>query len=457
MSILEQLDKEYRKLMHWMVKNPVEALEARRDFQERVIKKRCIHGEEPFNLTLMPLFLKEKSHGLLRDTTEQADRLIDKVVKLYFKDPYVHDYFPYWNIPKEWIDADPLYPKPTVINRHDILYDGKKLKFIEFNTDNPGGIGWTDLYEELFREHPLYMKLIKEYEVNKERAIVKGLMDAILECYHAMNFSEPPRVALVNFRGLAGNYPESEIVRDFFTEHGIEATITDARDFELKEGRLFAGSIKYPIIMRALRAEFYMRYPRDLRDFIKGVTGGAACVINSFRALIGSHKTIHSFLSNPLNSHYFSDNEVKFIKKYIPWTRRLDETVTLSVEGDEVILRSYMLANREKLVIKPSSGAGGYNVMVGKSTPELKWKETVEEYQGDPSWIVQEYMAIPEIKVPVIKKNKIVIESKFFNLSPYCIGGKYVGVLGRVSAKDVINISAGGGIIPVFPLRGNGE
>jgi len=94
---------------------------------------------------------------------------------------------------------------------------------------------------------------------------------------------------------------------------------------------------------------------------------------------------------------------------------------------------------------------------VGKTTPELKWKETFEAYQGDPSWIVQEYTEIPTLKIPVIKKNKIVLEDKYFNLSPYCIGGKYVGVLGRTSDKDVINVSAGGGILPVFPLRNESD
>jgi len=232
--------------------------------------------------------------------------------------------------------------------------------------------------------------------------------------------------------------------------------MVDARDFELKDGRLWSSGINFPMILRTLRADYYVRYPRDVRDFIKGVTSGAACMFNSFRSIIGSHKTQMSFMTNPVNNHYFSDKEIKYIKKYVAWTRRLDESITLSKDGEEVSLMPYIIEKREELVLKPSWGAGGYQVMVGKSTPELQWKETVEEKEGDPSWIVQEFMEIPEVKIPVIKKNKIVIEQKYFNLSPYCIGGKYAGILGRVSAKDVINVSAGGGLIPVFPLRTSG-
>ncbi len=453
MSMIGEVDKECKKLMSWMVKNPQEVFKARLHFQEQVIKKRCIHGDEPFHLTLMPLFIKEKSWSLIRETTEAADRLIDKVLNLYFENSDVRNYFPYWDIPEDWIKADPVYKKPTVMNRHDILFDGKNLKFIEFNTDNPGGIAWADMYEELFLEHPLYSELISKYGIKREREVVSSLMEAMTRCFSEMNYAEDPRVAIVSFRNIAGNNPESELVRDFLIKNGLDANIVDVRDFTLENGKLSAGGIHYNMILRALRAPFFMRYPRDLRQFIKGVTTGAACMVNSFRSVIGSQKSIHSFMSNPINNSYFTPQEIKFIKKYIPWTRRLDETVTLSIEGDEINLRSYVLSKREQLVMKPSTGAGGYGVMVGKTTSELKWKEAFECYQGDASWIVQEYMDVPEIKIPIIKNNKVVLENRYFNLSPYCMGGKFSGILGRVSEQNVINVAAGGGVIPLYPLK----
>ena len=83
----------------------------------------------------------------------------------------------------------------------------------------------------------------------------------------------------------------------------------------------------------------------------------------------------------------------------------------------------------------------------------MKWNSVVENYSGDPGWIVQDYTEIPTVKLPVIRKNKIVFENKFLNISPYVFNGKYVGSLGRVSDKDVINVSSGGGIIPIFTVK----
>ena len=91
-----------------------------------------------------------------------------------------------------------------------------------------------------------------------------------------------------------------------------------------------------------MRAEFFLKYPKELKDFHKGVQNGAACLVNSFRFVLGSENLMLSFISNPLNSHYFTEEENKVIKKNIPWTRKFDETITISKEGEEKLtLKAY--------------------------------------------------------------------------------------------------------------------
>jgi glutathionylspermidine synthase len=450
---MKELTKSYKELMNWMSKNPGEVIKQRQEFQDRVIKKRCFYGNSAMPTTLMPLFLKQKSVQAIKYACEVADTIIERTIDLYFKDDYVREYFSFHpSIPKEWLHSDPGYIKNTIINRLDILFDGKNIKFVEFNTDNPGGRGWTDTYEDLYKESSLYKDLISEFAVPTDRNIVKGEFDAILSCFKEMNISDPPRLALVEFSS-SGVRGDVEIIRDYFIEHGVEANIIDGRDFEYRNGKLYSNGVNFNMLHRGLRAEFFLRYPRELKDFHKGVQNRAACMVNSFRAVLGSEKSMLSFISNPMNHHYFTEEQIKVIKKHIPWTRKFDETITMSKEGEEVTLKSYMMSRKNELVVKPATGAGGYGVMVGKTTDQLKWNEIVEGYSGDPGWIVQEYAEIPQIKLPVIKNNKVVFESKFLNISPYVFNGKYVGALGRVSAKDVINVSSGGGIIPIFTVK----
>jgi len=90
---------------------------------------------------------------------------------------------------------------------------------------------------------------------------------------------------------------------------------------------------------------------------------------------------------------------------------------------------------------------------VGKVTEKSEWTGCLEQNLGSPHWTVQEYIPVPQVEIPVIKQNKIKLEKKYFNLSPYVFGGKYAGVMGRMSENEVINVSAGGGMMPVFPLK----
>jgi glutathionylspermidine synthase len=448
---MKELEKTYRGLIDWMVKHPQEVLTSRKHLQEKLIKKRFIYGDAAMQTTLMPVFLKRKSLEKIRSTSLVLDRVIDKVIDLYFEDEYVREYFPnHYEIPREWVHAPTGYTKPTVLNRLDVLFDGKNLKYIEFNTDNPGGKGWVDMLEHLYLNHPMYHELI-DFSDARPRSIVAAQFDAVMRCCQEFGIDHP-RVALVGFSGL-GSRGDEEIVRDYFIERGVETNLLDPRDFEWRDAGLYSNGVRFDTLIRCMTSRFFLRYPREMRDFVQAITRRGVCLVNSFRSILGSEKSILSFLTNPLNHRYFTEEEVRVIKDHVPWSRRFDETVTLSKDGEEISIKAYMIRHREDLVIKPSSGAGGYGVMVGRTTDPLKWNEAIEDNIGSPGWIVQEYVEIPRLKLPVIKKNKVMIEEKFLNFSPYVFGGHYAGILGRVSDNSVINVSSGGGMIPVFPLK----
>ncbi|HPZ08160.1 MAG TPA: hypothetical protein PL110_08600 [Candidatus Eremiobacteraeota bacterium] len=448
-----ELESTFKELIEWMQNNPDEVIKERQRSTEQLIKKRCVFGDTPFQTTLVPLFLKKESLDLIEKTSELFDSVIDKVVGLYFSHEHIRDYFPYHEVPQELVHAHPGYEKATILNRLDMLFDGKTLKYIEFNTDNPGGKGWVDMYEEVFSQQSFYRDIIADYSIREERKITKGLFNAAMNCFNEFaEEGEKPRCGFVTFREITMKQ-DDEIVRDFFIENGVEANIVDPRDLEFRDKRLYSNGIKFNLLIRSLKAHLYLRFPREMKDFKKSILHKGACMVNSFRALLGSEKSILSFLSNHFNHHYFTEEEVICIKAHIPWTRKLDETVTLSKEGEEISLKSYILKHKDELTLKPSWGAGGYNVMLGKSTGKSEWADCVEDNLGSSDWTVQEYIEVPEMEIPVIKNNKIVLEKKYFNLSPYVFGGKYVGTLGRVSEKDVINVSAGGGVMPVFPLK----
>lgn len=451
-QMTELFEREDKKVLDWMVDHPKEVIHQWEGLLHQMRKKRC-GISRTYPITLSPLFLKEKSLNLIATVGEQLDKIVDKVVDLYFKDEYVRSYFPYPELPKEWIDWHPGYNKPTVLNRHDALFDGKNLKFIEFNTDNPGGRGRTDVLEHIYREHPAYKDIIKNYSKPFEGKVLKKSLDALLSCYKEYGGQkEKPRIAIVSFKKfLEGS--DNEIVRDYFIENGYESNCVDARELEYKKGGLYSGNVQFDILNLSLRFTFFKRYPSEMTDFLNAIRDKAVCAVNPFRAIIGSHKELLSFITNERNHHYFTDDEVDCIKKYVLWTRKMDETITISKEGVDISLEEYAIRKKDELVLKPTDAAGGYGVKIGKQTDALEWKYAIESSMGCPWWIIQEAMPVPEIELPAIRDNKIVIEKKFINLNPYVFNGEYAGMLGRVSESTVVNVCSGGGIIPIFELN----
>jgi glutathionylspermidine synthase len=452
-AIHTTFEREDKKLLEWMLEHPKDVIKEWEYLLQRLRKKRCGTMGGTYPITLSPLFLKKKSLKLIADVGEKLDQVVDKVVDLYFKDEYVRSYFPYPELPKEWINWDPGYKKPTILNRHDALFDGKNLKFIEFNTDNPGGRGRTDILEGIYRDHPIYKDLIKGYGKPWEGKILKKSLEAMLSCYKEYGGKkEKPRIGIVSFkRYLEGS--DNEIVRDYFIENGYESNFIDARELEHRNGALYSGNVQFDILNLALRFTFFKRYPSELKDFLEAIRDRSVCCINPLKAIIGSHKELLSFITNDRNHHYFSEDEVECIKSYVLWTRKMDETITISKEGVDISLEEYVIRKQDELVLKPTDAAGGYGVKIGKGTDKAEWRDAVEDSIGCPWWIVQEAMPVPEIELPVIRENKVITEKKFINLNPYIFKGEYAGMLGRVSESTIVNVCAGGGIIPIFELN----
>ena len=164
----ESFDLAEKKMENWMLSHPKEIIKERTEFLGKLSKKRCSYGENTtLPISLVPVFLKDSSVKLIADVGETLDRALDKVINAYIDgDQNVREYFPYPDIPEEWIKWDPGY-KPTVINRHDALFDGETLKFIEFNTDMPElEVGLV--HEQLFSQQSYCKDLIETY-ANPER------------------------------------------------------------------------------------------------------------------------------------------------------------------------------------------------------------------------------------------------------------------------------------------------
>jgi uncharacterized circularly permuted ATP-grasp superfamily protein len=108
--------------------------------------------------------------------------------------------------------------------------------------------------------------------------------------------------------------------------------------------------------------------------------------------------------------------------------------------------------NKELLVLKPSNKYGGKDVHIGKETTQPVWENLIQNHLGDHSWVVQDYVDIPTDMYPEIT-DRIQFKPKYVNINPYAIHGSYCGTITRVSDNQVINVSAGGGLVPTLTVE----
>ena len=88
------------------------------------------------------------------------------------------------------------------------------------------------------------------------------------------------------------------------------------------------------------------------------------------------------------------------------------------------------------------------STFLGIETAQDRWEELVAEHAPRGDFIVQEYVPVPEEMFPTIEGGHVQMRLKRFNINPFGIGGRYAGSITRISDRAVINVSAGGGLLP---------
>jgi hypothetical protein len=131
----------------------------------------------------------------------------------------------------------------------------------------------------------------------------------------------------------------------------------------------------------------------------------------------------------------------------IPWTRIL-RPGRVSYGKWVVDLLDFVSDNRQRLVLKPASEYGGHGVSLGIETEQGEWDRIISGHAEAGDYIVQEYVPVPEEMFPTVEDGHVQMRLKRFNINPFGIGGRYAGMITRISDRAVINVSAGGGLLP---------
>jgi hypothetical protein len=389
-------------------------------------------------------FLSPKQEHLLKRIASTLTQVINTASRLYFEESHLSYVFRMPPEAADLIKIDPGYSQNVVFSRFDSLLEGESIKVLEFNSDAPAGTAYTDQLEEILLSEPTLQHFFEEHKL-KFTSRVQVILNTLLEIYEEFGGFETPQIAIVDWRHVK-TQSEYEYLKSYFESKGYKTTIADPRDLKYKGGKLYHKNFRVHIIYRRVIFDELLERADEVQDMIKAYRDRAVCMINPLRSRLASTKALLSILTNPEYDHFFTDTENKVKREHLPWTRRLTDAEDF-YGRKKIYLIDFLKDEKDTLVLKPSNGYGGKDVVIGKETRDEDWNAAIDRaLKGD--WVVQEFINIPIMTVPRIINSKLDFDYKKYNFNALVFGGKYAGGFLRLSEESVINVAKAGGLMP---------
>ena len=418
---------------------------------------------------MAPHCLDAPTMSRVQHTVEVLTRVLDRFCSAYRTDELLRRALDLPPAESDLVRIEPTLDDPLQLCRLDaFLLDDGTVQFLEFNAESPAGIGYTDvMFDGLYRHFDALHDPASGLQVSYER-ITEHLIETVRDVERRWRTwttgpdgpgralgipaqESRPHVLLVDTKG-SPSVPEFGIICRKLEEAGFDADWSSLDDLSRIDGRLCANGRPVDVVYRRALVE-------DVLDpfaspgaaaMSAAVREGSVGMLNPFPARVANNKKMLALLGAPEFAHLLHDDEERrVVRESIPWTRVLATGGTSLPDGTAGDLPAFVSANREQLVLKPASDYGGHNVHLGLATAQHDWDALVFAHAGTSDWIVQQYLDVPVGRFPAIDdEGRLVVREAHFNINPFAIGGRYAGMITRISNEPVINVSAGGGLLP---------
>jgi len=449
-SVLEQAIGHYHESLSDEVGGESQAM------LDGELRRRGLYfGHRPLCPVLRPRFQTAEQYRLLRDGCAILLRAFDRVYRAALENAALRHQFGLADWEEALMEKDPGFADPSPTSRIDTFFlpDQGVFHLTEYNAETPAGAAYGDALAETFLALPAMRPFLRRYDVRPLPAR-HGVLHALLASYEQWGGGKrsAPRIAILDWREVP-THNEFVLWVDYFRARGLEAVIVDPRDTELARGRLIAAGAAVDLIYkRVLISELVERCGRD-HAVIRAVESGAVCMVNPFRCKLLHKKASLAVLSDERNAELFPDDERRAIDGHVPWTRLVAERST-RYRGRTIDLMPFVVAERERLVLKPNDEYGGKGIVLGWEVDAATWERALQTALAEP-FVVQERVPIPSEPFPSFVDGHVVLADRILDVNPFAYHGAYVdGCLSRLSSAALVNVTAGGGSqAPTFLLE----
>ena len=212
---------------------------------------------------------------------------------------------------------------------------------------------------DLYYEAPPVKEFRKKFKLKKLGG-TKPLLAAMLKAYKDFGGRQKkPNIAIVEFRQPHSSASdENALLAEFFTREGYPTEVISPDQLEYRNNLLRRGEFNIDLVYRQVRLqEFLVRFDLN-HPFVRAYKDRAVCMVNSFRAEMGSKMALFDLLTDEAVTAKFPAAERKAIKDYVPWTRVVQAAKTTH-KNHTVDLPDFVMKHRAKLVLRPNDDSTG--------------------------------------------------------------------------------------------------
>jgi hypothetical protein len=344
------------------------------------------------------------------------------------------------------VAIDPGYRRASALARLDSFLTPSAYQFVELNAETPAGGAYAEALADVFLELPVMMRFQERYVLRRFR-MQERLLETLVGCYReAGGRAEHPTIAVADYEDVPTR-TEHHMVARAFEAMGCPSMVVDPRHLVYDGGRLRHDGRTIDIVYKRLLVNEFLERRAQVQGLFEAVRDRAVVLVNSFRCKPIHKKAIFAVLTDDELQKQFTEEERAAIRAHVPWTRRVREGMTTR-DGETIDLPAWILANRERLVMKPNDEYGGKGVFIGWESSPTEWERSLA-MALDSSYVVQQKVELlrqtfPEL-APELRFRDFVVD-----LDPYVFDGEVEGFLTRLSGTSLANVTSGGGQVPAF-------
>lgn len=443
---MKRLIKTYNDLLK---KDPVLAKECADQFNESMVNHHVIFGDRVLSNLLRPFFIPLKEIKRIKEINDTLMNCAEKMIRFTLESKKIAEKIRLTKEEDDLIAFENGYPRSIIICRSDAFYYGSgDIKFLEFNADSPGGIGYSDVMSKIYLELPVFKLLKKKYHYcfypfDSRKYLLKSLLD----CYQGFGKKQKPTIGLIGWEKIKIR-PDFYLISDYIERQGFKTVIADPRALESRKGGLFFKDQRIDIVYRKVLAFQILRKSDELKGFIRAYKERSACFVNPLNSFLLSLKVFFYILTDEHFSFLFTKKERRIIQRVIPWTRKLEDAKT-EYRGRKIDLLNYIIKYKDRFILKPSDQFAAVGIFLGSEAKQSVWEKSIKKGLKQ-RYVVQERVRLPSEVFP-LSSHLPSFEKRNLNLGLFALGGQWRGGITRFSSSPIIN-AIGGGALPIIKV-----